>query len=135
MVRVCAAAGSLCAAAGEAWGAQVTKLAYEGLSTNSTGDGESLQYAETFSNANANGYSYLAVFITGNNPVVIAPGTSWVTLRPPPNSTNAKVLKGVNGDTGINLNPALPFKFAPAAGQNTFVINSAGNETVQLYFT
>ena len=67
---------------------------------------------------------------TGNNTVAVPAGAIGVLLVPPVGSTNSKILKGVNADTGIAMATGQPFMmfFAPSA--TSFVINAAGAETL-----
>jgi len=98
-----------------------------------SGDGFS---GPIFNLATVNGTGIAPGSITlaaGANTVTVPATAVGVTIVPPAGSANAKTLKGIAGDTGILLNPAVPTSLAfTAAGVATFVINSAGTETVAL---
>lgn len=75
----------------------------------------------------------------GANTVTIPTGAgavSYCLLIPPSNSVNSKVLKGVTGDTGVQLITSSPM-LLPAltfASPTTFVITSGGFETLTVYW-
>jgi hypothetical protein len=68
----------------------------------------------------------------GNNTIAVPASALGVVLVPPPSSTNAKVLKGANADTGIALAPGLSTRvmFSAAGAVASFVLNSAAIETL-----
>lgn len=73
------------------------------------------------------------VSVNGNNPIAIPAGAQGLTIVPPPGSLLTKVLKGVNGDTGITLHPTLPTSIALTPGAvASIVLNVSGIETLEL---
>ncbi len=83
---------------------------------------------------NATGIAPGAVTLAGGaNTVTVPPTAVGVTVVPPAGSANAKTIKGIAGDTGILMHPAVPFSLSfTAASVANFVINSAGVETLAL---
>lgn len=92
-------------------------------------------FSESLTNASGLPPSSIAL-APGNNTVAVPAAATGVVLVPPAGSTNAKVLKGANADTGIALDPAYStrLKFV-AGGVASFVLSSAGSETVSLVWT
>lgn len=75
----------------------------------------------------------------GNNPQQ-APNDASAPVKaaiviPSAGSTNAKTLKGINGDTGFGHAAwtSLPV-VVPVINGDTWVISSTGNETVDIYY-
>jgi hypothetical protein len=102
------------------------------LTVSVSGDGVAANYTVSSTNNAAPGGGPTAVALSsGNNTITGPAGTTGALVVPPAGSMVAKVLKGVNGDTGIALSNTLPF-FVSAA---SFVINAASGETVQIFWT
>lgn len=67
----------------------------------------------------------------GNNSITIPTGAIGAVFSPPTTSTNVKIVKGVNGDTGVTVRNADPFMLTFGAGA-TLVINSVGSEDLDV---
>lgn len=78
-----------------------------------------------------------ATVITGTSINALAPwNASYLVLQPAATSTVSKTMKGINGDTGINLIPWLPLILAlpsPLANTWALVINFGAAEDLDLY--
>lgn len=59
--------------------------------------------------------------------------TRKATLVFPSGSSNVKTLKGITGDTGFVIDPALETSLAFPVGTTTFGMTSAGIETFEMY--
>lgn len=66
---------------------------------------------------------------SGNNTITVPPSTACVvtacTIVPPTGNTVDIVLKGVNGDTGIQLHDTDPTSIAIDSSVTSFVLNAA----------
>ena len=113
----------------------MSKLVSDTFGTSGSGDGLTLQYASSWSNAASPGVSTNVQLVAGNNTINIPAGTQFVTLVPSAGSTNGKTLKGTGADVGLALNPGVPHKWAPATGTPNFTITSIGSEVLQVLFT
>jgi len=71
---------------------------------------------------------------SGANTLTVPAGAVWFMLVPPALSIVTKTLKGVTGDTGVVMAPALPFAFGFNPGTVSFVITASGAETVQVFW-
>lgn len=69
---------------------------------------------------------------SGLNTIAVPPGAVAMLLIPPSNSIVSKVLKGVTGDTGFSMNPALPGLYPFVAGATSVLITAGSAETVQI---
>ncbi len=87
----------------------------------------------TIANANSGAQVTQLTSVNGNNALTV-PGTNFVgaIIVPPAGSTLAKFLKGVNGDTGVNLHPANPTLISLPTSSANFVLNVAGIETISI---
>lgn len=72
--------------------------------------------------------------LTGDNTIPVPPGTLAWLLVPPANSTIAKKLKGVGGDTGYPLLPNLPALMTVAVGATSILINVSASENVSIHW-
>jgi hypothetical protein len=76
-----------------------------------------------------------AGLLAGNNTIQVPSGytvgSCWI--KPPLNSANAKTVKAIPADTGSATFTNQPIIY-PVAPGGTFIINSAGPETVELIF-
>jgi hypothetical protein len=108
------------------------------LSITISGQGFSYTYTpptSAFANSAAPGAVPTNVaLVSGNNTITLPTGTQVVLIVPPAGSANAKTLKGVNGDTGIALNPALPTLLTVASSVTSIVINATSGETIQIAY-
>ncbi len=101
------------------------------------GDGTTTTYVppgSPMTNAAApNGGAESFVLLLGANTIPIPAGAIGVVLSPPTASSNAKIIKGVAGDTGISIRPNSPLMLTFAAGAVSFDVDSAAaTETVDL---
>ncbi len=70
---------------------------------------------------------------SGNNTIAVPASATGVVIVPTPGSTVALTLKGIAGDTGIPLDPALSTSLKFTAGAvASFVLNAASGTTVSL---
>lgn len=103
-----------------------------------TGDGETATYVPRGSpatNAAApNGGTVDFALAAGNNVITPPTGSTGVVIDPPTSSTNVKMLKGVAGDTGIQIKANAP-SYLALAGVTVFSIDSVAIETVALHWT
>lgn len=76
----------------------------------------------------------LLTTVIGHNPLTIPAGTKWVLVVPPAGSTFVKTLKGVNGDTGVEVDNVNPGLIPVVAGSTTLVIDSTGVEILEVWF-
>ncbi len=65
-------------------------------------------------------------FASGNNTITIPTGTTLVVIEPPSDNTQALLLKGATGDTGIDCDPNSPIVVSPSTAETTIVVNAAG---------
>lgn len=65
---------------------------------------------------------------SGNNTVTVPSGSKGVTIKPPTGNTQALILKGVNGDTGVAIHKTDPTSLGLETGA-TIVVNAAGTVT------
>lgn len=65
---------------------------------------------------------------SGNNTITVPSGAKGLTLKPPSGNTQALILKGVNGDTGVAIHKTDPTSLGLETGA-TVVINAAGSVT------
>lgn len=73
------------------------------------------------------------VSVNGANTIAIPATAQGLTIVPPPGSILVKTLKGVGGDTGFSLHPALPTSIALTPGAvASIVLNVSGIETLEL---
>lgn len=113
----------------------MAKTSVVSMSLNATGDGINMSFAPAqVSNQGSPALHEPVALSSGANTIQVPAGTQYVFIVPPTNSTIAKTLKGVTGDTGILLGNANPSMFALASGQTSFVLNAAGSETIEIYF-
>lgn len=95
--------------------------------------GDGAQVNDSSQEVNANAPQQWGIDLGVGNTTVLMPNNppngaiTTVTLRPPPNSTNVKTLKGIAGDTGFPNWTNQTVKVPAVAGQ-TFIIVSAGVE-------
>jgi len=118
----------------------MAKLSKLSIGVTVSGDGTTTTYAppgNPFENAAApNGGTVDFDLAMGVNTIPIpsggAAGAVGVVIVPPAGSANAKILKGVGGDTGFTIHANRPtvLSFDPAT--TDFVIDSAGAETIEL---
>jgi hypothetical protein len=57
----------------------------------------------------------------------------YMVISPPTSSTNAKLLKGNTGDTGVSLVPNLPLVWALGPNVQSFYIKSQTSEQVECW--
>ena len=86
------------------------------------------------SNAASPGERNSVDLASGPNTLTPPAGASALILVPPQNSTVAKTLKGVTGDTGVPLSPNAPAVIPLPAGAGALVLNAAAIETVTVYW-
>jgi hypothetical protein len=102
------------------------------------GDGFAGSTNGTYSNAQSNGAGLppSSVVTSNGSTTVTIPGTALgYIIVPPPGSAVTKILKGVAGDTGVNLAPNLPTSVPlTAALQASFVLTCNGIETVTVFW-
>lgn len=103
-----------------------------------SGDGETCTYVppgSPMTNASApNGGTVDVALAAGNNVITLPTGAIGVVISPPTSSTNAKIIKGVAGDTGITIRPNAPMMLTFGAAVTVFSIDSAGIETIALHW-
>jgi len=66
---------------------------------------------------------------SGNNTITVPSGSKGVTMKPPSSNTQALILKGVAGDTGVGIHKTDPTSIGLETTTTTFVINAAGSVT------
>ncbi len=116
----------------------MAKTSQASIGVTVTGDGETSTFvppANPMTNATApSGGTTPLVLAAGNNVVTLPAGAVGVVIVPPTTSANAKVIKGIAGDTGIGMvaNQACLLTFV--AGTTVFSINSIGVETINLHW-
>lgn len=70
------------------------------------------------------------VLASGDNTIGIPPWTVGVIIVPPTNNTEALILKGDTGDTGVDISPnqpsVIPF---PTSGLSPHLVISAADDT------
>jgi len=75
----------------------------------------------------------------GNNTVTVPTGGTTptaATIVPPAGNTQALILKGVNGDTGVTIHKTDPTTIALDSSVVNFVLNVAGTVTgLQIFWT
>jgi hypothetical protein len=102
------------------------------------GDGFAGSTNGTYSNSQSNGAGLAptSVVTSAGSVTVTIPATALgYTIVPPPGSAVTKTIKGVAGDTGLNMAPALPMSVPlTAALQASFVITASGIETVLVFW-
>jgi hypothetical protein len=110
----------------------MAKTATAAINVNVLGDGLNLSQQFVSSNANAPPPSSVTLS-AGNNTIAVPTGftINGVTIVPPTTSAVAKVLKGVNADTGFQLGASAPAQISLGAVAS-FVINASSGEIVQL---
>lgn len=106
--------------------------------TSVLGDGNSLQFLANNS-ANLNAPPPISFTLANGTSTIATPSStifsySLLSLVPPPNSTVAKTIKGISGDTGLSGWTNQPIT-VPAATGGTFVIVSNGVEVIQMICT
>lgn len=79
-------------------------------------------------NATAPGVIEKKDLSTGNNAITVPTGSKGVVIKPPTGNTQALVLKGINGDTGIAIAKVDPTSLG-LDSVSSFVINAAGSVT------
>jgi hypothetical protein len=98
-----------------------------------TGDTIGTEPINAAANLASPGWIQLINLANGANTITVPVGgaavTVAVTIVPPAANTNALVLKGVGGDTGVSLHLTDPTTIALASTVVTFVINSTGITT------
>lgn len=102
-----------------------------------TVDEVSTNVATAASNAASPGQVQPIALSMGNNTITVpAAGTTPVAVRiqPPAGNTQALIIKGVNGDTGISIHLTDYTTIALAAGVTSFVINAAGAVNIRLFW-
>jgi hypothetical protein len=72
---------------------------------------------------------------SGNNTVTLPTNAIGALIVPPSTSTVAKIIKGVNGDTGIGIHAINPTFLSFVSTQTTFVINAASAEVILVHWT
>jgi hypothetical protein len=103
-----------------------------------TGD---VQAANTFSAANnaaSPGQIEVKALAAGDNTITPPSGGTTpksVTIIPPSGNVNLLKLKGVGGDTGIELHKTDPTTIALNSPTNTFVINAAAITNIRMVWT
>ena len=107
------------------------------MSVQVSGDGVSEIYNimaanPVYNTAAPGGGPILTALIAGNNTIVVPPGSIAMMLIPPSTSTNAKVLKGISGDTGFALAPNLPALLPLPTGTTSVIVNAVLGENVNL---
>lgn len=88
-----------------------------------TGDVEYSQEFEAAVNASGSGNNYLTNLSSGNNTITCPTSAKAVTIVPPAANTVLVTLKGVAGDTGVQLH--LTDLSSIALTSTTFVLNAA----------
>jgi hypothetical protein len=102
-----------------------------------TGDGVKTEtytppQSPIINNAAPGGVPVSVALSSGNNTVNVPTGAAYALVVPPMTSTNVKVVKGVNGDTGFTFSNG--FVLVPVATVSTFVLNSTAEEAVDISF-
>lgn len=93
------------------------------------GDVEGTQTIQAAANAASPGSIEVQALALGANTITVPSSTgvtvTSVTIVPPTGNTVAITLKGVTGDTGINLHLTDPTTIALASGVTSFVLTAA----------
>lgn len=106
------------------------------ITIQSIGDIEYSQDFAAVQNPVAPMQSDLTSLSSGNNTITVPSGSTGVTIIPPSNNSTSMILKGVAGDTGINLALTSPTSIGLATGVASFVITTGGAITgVRFIFT
>jgi hypothetical protein len=98
----------------------------------STGMGDDITFSRIDSaatNATAPGVVEKKDLSSGNNTITVPSGSKGVTLKPPSANTQALILKGVNGDTGVGIHKTDPTSIGLETTTTSFVVNAAGSVT------
>ena len=104
-----------------------------------TGDGGTLNYKfSAAKNEDSPAVSEIKALTTGNN--TITPPTGGTTaksvlIKPEDGNTQAILLKGVAGDTGISIHKTDPTQIGLNSPTDPFVLNVAGNVNVRFVWT
>lgn len=113
----------------------MSKTSSYACSVTGTGDGLSQVFSSpTFTNTSSPLKHDLVSLTTGANTLTPPTGATIVCIVPPVTSTNAKTIKGITGDTGFTMGPAVPFWSGLPAAPVAFVVTSAGSEAVDVYW-
>jgi hypothetical protein len=102
-----------------------------------SGNGVSEVYNLTGANpvvntASPGGGPILTSLVLGNNTLTVPPGCIGMIIIPPSNSTVAKAVKGITGDTGFSISPNLPSMLTLPTGTLTAIVNASGPEVVSI---
>jgi hypothetical protein len=103
-----------------------------------SGDISGTEVFNDASNANSSGVSNVVALSSGNNTIAVpSAGTvpTAVTIIPPAGNTNDLILKGANGDQGIQLHDTNPLKLPLDSSVTSFVINAEATTNVRLIWS
>lgn len=103
-----------------------------------TGDRTQTQTVPASDNANSPGQEEVKRLAAGDNTINVPnAGTVPVacTIEMPASNPNLIKLKGVGGDTGVNLHKTDPTTIALDPSQASFVLNAAAQTDVRLLWT
>lgn len=104
-----------------------------------TGDVTGTEVYTAASNSSSPGQLQIVALSSGNNTITLPTSSTTVasvTILPPTGNSVALILKGIAGDTGINLHPTDPTTIAfPNSGVTSFVINAGSAVNIRLTWT
>lgn len=99
-----------------------------------SGDYDFLAVSEAVENDSSPGTVELYALSSGANTITPPTGATGVTILPPAGNTVVITLKGVSGDTGIELSLLDPTSLG-LNSTSTFVLNAASAVTIQLIWS
>lgn len=108
--------------------------------TNFSGDVGLNTTSRAADNATSLGETEILDLAGGDNTITVPTSTgstlAGVTIVPPSGNTEALILKGVGGDTGIALHKTDPTSLGLDSGVTSFVLNAAGAvDGLRLFWT
>ena len=101
------------------------------------GNSGDVEYSQTFSAADSSagsGQNQLVSLASGNNTITVPDDAVAVTIIPASDNEETLKIKGVNGDTGIQIHPTDPTSLG-LDDVTSFVINASGTATVRLIYS
>lgn len=114
----------------------MSKTSKASIGVTVTGDGVDNSYVppnNPLTNAAApSGGPVKFVLAAGANTITLPAGAVGCVLTPPASSTNAKIIKGVAGDTGIGILASAAILLTFVAGTVSFDVDSVGIESLDL---
>lgn len=100
------------------------------VTINLTGDVIGDKIYSAAANAASPGSITVHALVNGNNTITVPAATGitvkGATIIPPSTNTQALILKGVNGDTGIAISKTDPTSIAFETAPTNFVLNAGG---------